>query len=84
MTKMVSMQSLQELVWISPDRLSGALCFRGTRVPISLLFEYLEAGESLDEFLRGFPTVRREQAVGILQWAAECLKVKLNDASSSG
>jgi uncharacterized protein (DUF433 family) len=39
--KIVSVQSLREWVWIIPDRLSGEPCFRGTRVPVSLLFEYL-------------------------------------------
>ena len=45
----------------------GALCFAGTRVPIETLFEYLEEGESLDTFLKGFPTVSREQALAVLE-----------------
>ena len=45
----------------------GALCFTGTRVPIETLFEYLEEGESLDTFLKGFPTVSREQALAVLE-----------------
>jgi len=84
MTKIVSVQSLREWVWVSPDRLSGEPCFRGTRVPVSLLFEYLEAGESVDEFLSGFPSVRREQAIGVLQWAAQRLRETLNEASPVG
>jgi uncharacterized protein (DUF433 family) len=84
MTKIASVQSLHEWVWVSPDRLSGEPCFRGTRVPVALLFEYLEAGESLDEFLNGFPSVRREQAVGVLEWAAQRLREALDEASVVG
>lgn len=57
------------LIWINPERLSGAPCFFGTRVPIQNLFDYLEAGDSLDEFLDGFPGVTREQAVAVLELA---------------
>ena len=71
MSKIALPQSLREVTWVDPDRVSGALCFRGTRVPVTLLFEYLAAGDSLEEFLQGFPTVRREQAVGVLQWVAQ-------------
>jgi len=45
----------------------GAAVFAGTRVPVDILFEYLESGETLDEFLRQFPTVTREQAVAVLE-----------------
>ena len=58
-----------DLVWIDPERLSGTPCFAGTRVPIKHLWDYLEAGEPLDEFLEGFPGVTREQAVGVLEMA---------------
>ncbi len=46
---------------------SGALVFRGTRVPVSVLFEYLEGGYSLDDFLSEFPGVQREQALSVLE-----------------
>jgi uncharacterized protein (DUF433 family) len=46
---------------------SGALVFRGTRVPVSVLFEYLEGGYSLDDFLREFPGVQREHALAVLE-----------------
>jgi uncharacterized protein (DUF433 family) len=49
-----------------------------------LLFEYLAAGDSLDEFLRGFPTVQREQAVGVLQWVAQRLPELADEASLAG
>jgi uncharacterized protein (DUF433 family) len=46
-----------------PDILGGTPCFRGTRVPVDSLIDYLEAGDSLDEFLDNFPTVTREAAI---------------------
>jgi uncharacterized protein (DUF433 family) len=84
MSKIALPQSLREVTWVDPDRVSGALCFRGTRVPVALLFEYLAAGDSLDEFLRGFPTVQREQAVGVLQWVAQRLHELADEASFAG
>lgn len=47
----------------------GATVLAGTRVPVDALVEYLEAGDRLDEFLRQFPTVSREQALGVLEMA---------------
>ncbi len=84
MPKVGQLQSLRELTWVDPDRVSGALCFRDTRVPVALLFEYLAAGDSLDEFLQGFPTVRREQAVGVLQWVAQYLTDLTDEAPLAG
>jgi uncharacterized protein (DUF433 family) len=52
-----------------PDILGGTPVFRGTRVPIQTLFDYLEGGETLKEFLEGFPTVSREAAVAALEEA---------------
>ena len=49
-----------------PEVLSGKPVFRGTRMPVSTLFEYLAEGLSLDYFLESFPSVAREQAVGVL------------------
>ncbi len=57
------------VIWINPQRLSGAPCFYATRVPIKNLFDYLEGGESLGEFLDGFPGVTHEQAVAVLELA---------------
>lgn len=54
------------LVISNPDILSGKPVFRGTRLPVSTLFEYLAEGLSLDYFLETFPSVTREQAVGVL------------------
>ncbi len=68
-------------VWHSdPDILGGTPVFMGTRVPVQSLFDYLEGGETLDEFLRQFPSVKREQAVAALDMARDSL---LADARSA-
>ncbi len=61
------------LIWTDPERMSGAPCFYGTRVPINHLFEYLEGDESLESFLIDFEGVTREQAVGALELARKGL-----------
>ena len=53
----------------SPDILGGTPVFAGTRVPIQTLIDYLEGGDSIDEFLKGFPTVTREQVIAFLEEA---------------
>lgn len=63
------MPSLVGVIWMSPDRVSGVPCFYGTRVPVQNLFDYLEGGESIDDFLEGFPGVTREQVAEILTLA---------------
>ena len=64
------MSALPEpLITISPEYLSGAPIFTGTRVPVQALFDYIEAGDPLDEFLEDFPNVSREHAVAVLQMA---------------
>jgi uncharacterized protein (DUF433 family) len=57
----------------NPDILGGTPVFRGTRVPIQALFDYLEGGETLEDFLEGFPTVSREVAIAALEEAKELL-----------
>jgi uncharacterized protein (DUF433 family) len=52
-----------------PDTMHGVPVFRGTRVPVQTLFDYLEGGETLDEFLNGFPTVPRSLALDALDEA---------------
>jgi len=54
---------LQEAITSDPEVMHGTPVFRGTRVPVQTLFDYLENGESLDEFLEGFPTISRELAI---------------------
>ncbi len=68
-------------IWhCDPDILGGTPVFTGTRVPVRSLFDYLEGGETLDEFLRQFPSVKRERAIGALDEARGSL---LGDAQSS-
>lgn len=57
----------------NPDILGGTPVFRGTRVPIQTLFDYLEGGDTLEDFLEGFPTVSREAAVAALEEAKQLL-----------
>ena len=59
--------SLKNLIEIDPDKLGGTPVFYGPRVPIQNLFDCLEAGESLDQFLDQFPTVTRELALAVLE-----------------
>ena len=61
----------QPVVSRNPDVMGGTPVFAGTRVPVQTLLDYLEAGDSIDEFLEGFPSVTREQAVGALELARE-------------
>lgn len=63
-----------------PDILGGTPVFVGTRVPIKTLLDYLEAGDSLDEFLDHFPSVSREQAIATLELAKEMLTAYANSA----
>ena len=59
--------SAKRVVSRDPDVLSGELVFAGTRVPVETLIDYLKAGETIDRFLEGFPTVDREQAETYLE-----------------
>ena len=56
-----------------PEIMGGTPVFTGTRVPVQNLVDYLEGGESIDEFLAGFPTVKREQVIGFIEAAKEKL-----------
>jgi len=61
----------QSVVKIDREIMSGAPCFAGTRVPIQNLIDYLEGGDSIEDFLEGFPTVSREQVVAFLEEAKD-------------
>lgn len=74
------MASLLRVVHSDPDILGGTPVFVGTRVPIKTLIDYLEAGDSLDEFLDHFPSVSRVQAISVLQLAKEMLIAYANPA----
>lgn len=69
----MNIKRFDEYVESNPRKMGGTAVFRGTRVPIQSLFDYLEAGDSLDVFLDHFPTVERDQVVGVL----ELFKVEL-------
>lgn len=73
------------VVHSDPKILGGTPVFVGTRVPVQSLFDYLEGGETLDEFLRQFPSVKREQALAALEMARESLLAgDLEPARSTG
>jgi uncharacterized protein (DUF433 family) len=61
------------LITSSPDRLGGTPVFAGTRTPVQSLIDYLEGGDSLDEFLEQFPAVSREHAIAVLEVARHAL-----------
>lgn len=67
----------EALIWADPERMSGAPCFQGTRVPVESLFVNLEGGVSLDEWLDAFPGVSREQAIAVLEYARQSLLEKV-------
>ncbi|HEX4083495.1 MAG TPA: DUF433 domain-containing protein [Chthoniobacteraceae bacterium] len=55
----------------SPDIMGGTTVFAGTRVPVQTLLDYIEGGETIDDFLEGFPTVKREQVIAFLDEATK-------------
>ena len=65
--------SQRNLIEINPNKMSGIPVFRGTRVPIQNLFDCIEEGETIDQFLEQFPTVTREQVNGVLELSKERL-----------
>ena len=63
----------QPILTRTPDVMGGTPVFSGTRVPVQTLLDYLEAGESIDDFLEGFPSVTRAQVVAFLEQAKDRL-----------
>jgi uncharacterized protein (DUF433 family) len=63
----------QQVISRDPEIMGGAAVFCGTRVPVQTLLDYLEAGDTIDEFLEGFPSVKREQVIGFLEQAKDRL-----------
>jgi uncharacterized protein (DUF433 family) len=61
------------IISTSPDVMGGTPVFTGTRVPVQTLLDYLKAGESIEDFLDGFPTVNREQVIAFLEEAGKQL-----------
>jgi uncharacterized protein (DUF433 family) len=63
----------QSLIEVNPNKMSGTPVFRGTRVPIQNLFDCIEEGETIDQFIDQFPSVTREQVNGVLELSKERL-----------
>jgi uncharacterized protein (DUF433 family) len=63
------MHQLAGITHKDPEILSGTVVFVGTRVPVKSLFDYLEGGDTIEEFLRQFPSVKRQQAIAVLDAA---------------
>jgi len=74
------MPTLESVVTVDPEIMSGTPVFAGTRVPLKNLLDYLAAGDPLERFLDHFPSVRREQAVAALEIAADLLEAHARPA----
>jgi uncharacterized protein (DUF433 family) len=61
----------RQIITASPEVLGGTPVFTGTRVPVQTFIEYIKAGESIESFLEGFPTVKREQVLAFLDEATD-------------
>lgn len=66
----------EPLITTNPERVGGTPVFAGTRVPVQTLMDYLEGGDSLDDFLMDFPSVTREHAIAVLELAKSALLAK--------
>lgn len=73
---------IKAIINIDPEILSGQPVFTGTRVPVETLFDHLEAGVSLDEFLEDFPGVYRNQAISLLDMASKLFNEQLTPISN--
>ena len=69
--------TLEQAVWVDPDRMSGAPCFRGSRLPIQQLFDWLADGVSLDEFIEDFQIDRAAAEVVLLAAGREICRQRL-------
>ena len=74
------MSEHSKVVHSNPNILGGTPVFVGTRVPLQNLIDYLEAGDTLDDFLDSFPSVTREQAIAALELAREALEASAHSA----
>ena len=64
---------LNDIVWVDAERLSGTPCFKGTRVPVQTLIDHIEGNSTLEDFLAGFPSVSRTQAIQFIELAKDNL-----------
>ena len=69
----MSKGQLAQIFQSDPEVMGGTPVFTGTRVPVQNLVDYLEGGETIEDFLTGFPTVKREQVIGFIEAAKEKL-----------
>jgi len=65
----MKIEDLRGIIHSDPEIMGGTPVFVGTRVPLQNLIDYLEGGESIDDFLDGFPSVKREQAIAVIEAA---------------
>lgn len=70
------MEQIENLITVDPETMGGQPVFTGTRVPVESLFDYLEEGISLDEFLKNFDTVSKDQAVAVMKLAGKIFSSK--------
>ena len=80
------MNHVSDIITVNPEILGNQPVFKGTRVPVESLFDYLESGETLDIFLDNFPTVTRVQAMAVIEIASKLLSsqniLKLYEAAA--
>jgi uncharacterized protein (DUF433 family) len=72
------MKNIDNLINIDPEILGGTPVFKGTRVPVESLFDHLEAGVSIEDFLDDFPTVEKAQVLAIIEFAGKFLTRNLS------
>jgi len=67
-------RGLEDVLGTDPSVMHGKLCFRGTRVPLTVLLDNLEEGMGIDEFVEEYPSVTREQALAVVEWEQRQLR----------
>lgn len=75
-------KALRDIVSSDPEMLHGMPCFTGFRVPMKTLFDFLESGDSVDDFLAVYPKIPREQVIALLQWSRDLVIEQLSCESS--
>jgi uncharacterized protein (DUF433 family) len=73
-------ENYKDLIWVDSDRMGGAPCFFGTRVPIDDLFRFVRQGGNIDEFVESFPTVSKELVLRLLEEGEAAIIAKLRAA----
>jgi len=65
---------LERVLSVDPEIMHGTVCFAGTRVPLTVFLDNLKEGVGLDDFLKNYPSVTREQAEGVLEWENQAIR----------